>query len=453
MPLPVIAIFDIGKTNKKIFLFNEQYEVVFERSVQFPETKDEDGEACEDIEALSSWIRNSAEELFQLDKFEIKAINFSAYGASLVYIDSAGKVLTPLYNYLKKYPSALKAEFYNTHGGEEKICLETASPSLESLNSGLQLYRLKKEQPGTFSKLRYALHLPQYVSYLVTGKAFSDITSVGCHTTLWNFSREDYHDWVVRESLVHFLAPLISSTTGIHCQLNGHECTAGVGLHDSSASLIPYLVSFREPFVLISTGTWSISLNPFNHRPLKIEELKQDCLCNLSFEAKPVKTARLFAGFHHDQQVKRLNEHFSKPAGYYKKIQFNTVAAAKLKTVLPGSPPIEERNLSVFEDYETAYHQLMIELVARQKQSSQLVLNGTDAKRIFVDGGFAQNTVYMHLLADAFPQLEVFAASIPQASALGAALAIHQHWNLGNPHKNLIELKHYPAKRTSVQLE
>jgi len=27
----VIAIFDIGKTNKKIFLWNEDYQIVFER--------------------------------------------------------------------------------------------------------------------------------------------------------------------------------------------------------------------------------------------------------------------------------------------------------------------------------------------------------------------------------------------------------------------------------------
>ena len=38
--VPAIAIFDIGKTNKKIFLFNEEYEIVFEQSVQLEETLD-----------------------------------------------------------------------------------------------------------------------------------------------------------------------------------------------------------------------------------------------------------------------------------------------------------------------------------------------------------------------------------------------------------------------------
>jgi sugar (pentulose or hexulose) kinase len=448
--IPVIAIFDIGKTNKKVCLFNEQYELVHESSVQFQEIEDEDGEPCEDIEKLSNWVRDTIKELFQFDKFQVNAINFSAYGASLVYINEVGETLTPLYNYLKKYPATLRSRFYSTHGGEEKICLETASPALDSLNSGLQLYRLKYDQPEVFRRVRYALHLPQFISFLVTGKPFSDITSIGSHTALWNFRKQDYHEWVVKEELVQLMAPLVSSTTAIHSEWNGHEFFAGVGLHDSSASLIPYLVSFREPFVLISTGTWSISLNPFNQSPLTIDELRQDCLCNLSFEANPVKASRLFAGYEHDQQVRRLNTHFNKAPGFQKTISFNPVTAAQLKRTLPGSPSFVQRDLSVFDDYATAYHQLMIELVVRQQESTQLVLNNTTVKRIFVDGGFSQNAVYMPLLADIFSDYEVYAASIPHASALGAALAIHQHWNLANDPRDLVQLKHFPAARDIV---
>src|SRR6478752_7427103 len=98
MPIPVIAVFDIGKTNKKLCVFNEDYEIIFENAVQFDEIKDEDGEACEDIEKLSNWVTQAVTELFQSEKFNVRAINISAYGASLVYIDEEGKVLTPLYN-------------------------------------------------------------------------------------------------------------------------------------------------------------------------------------------------------------------------------------------------------------------------------------------------------------------------------------------------------------------
>ena len=97
----VIAIFDIGKTNKKLFLFNQQYEIVWEKSAQFDETTDEDGDPCEDVEKLSNWVKSSWQEVQNLPDFELKAVNFSGYGASFVSINSKVKPATPLYNYLK----------------------------------------------------------------------------------------------------------------------------------------------------------------------------------------------------------------------------------------------------------------------------------------------------------------------------------------------------------------
>src|ERR1700737_2202013 len=108
----VVAIFDVGKTNKKLFLFDEDYKNVLEESVQLDEAADEDGYACEDIHALTKWIKDSLTKLFTLKNFEIVAINFSAYGASFVHIDNKGNPVAPLYNYLKPYPDELKQKFY-----------------------------------------------------------------------------------------------------------------------------------------------------------------------------------------------------------------------------------------------------------------------------------------------------------------------------------------------------
>lgn len=189
-PISVIAIFDIGKTNKKLFLFDEGYRIVFERSARFEETSDEDGFPCEDVELLKHWLIDSLGEVSQLPQFDIKAVNFSAYGASLVYLDEQGNCIAPLYNYLKPYPEKLEQQFYNTYGGKENFSVQTASPALGSLNSGLQLYRLKHEKPGLFKRIKNALHLPQYLAYLLSGEKFSDLTSIGCHTALWDFTKK-----------------------------------------------------------------------------------------------------------------------------------------------------------------------------------------------------------------------------------------------------------------------
>jgi sugar (pentulose or hexulose) kinase len=437
MKTPTIAIFDIGKTNKKLFLFNENYEIVYEKSMQFDETTDEDGDPCEDVELLSKWVIDTFDEVLQNPDFDIKALNFSTYGASFVHLDSEGKVIAPLYNYLKPYSETLKKQFYDTYGGEQVFTRKTASPVLGNLNSGMVLYRLKYENPVLFDQIYYSLHLPQYISFLFTGQYFSDITSIGCHTNLWNFEENQYHEWVEKEGAK--LAPLtprggvferetyLNSMSEVP-PLGVRGLLVGFGLHDSSAALIPYLATFKgQKFVLISTGTWCITLNPFNHTPLTDEELLQDCLIYMQYTGDPVKASRLFAGYEHEQIIKQLSEQFQKPLDYYKTVKFNP------------------KYIEIFKDdeYESTYHQLILNLVNKQIVSTKLVLNDSTVTKLFVDGGFGKNEIYMNLLAKAFPEMEVYAASVAQATALGAALAIHEDWNMNETPQNLIDLKRY----------
>jgi sugar (pentulose or hexulose) kinase len=446
----VIAIFDIGKTNKKLFLFDENYQIVFDRTALFFETTDEDDFPCENLDSLKSSVYDSLHEVSRLKDFTIKAVNFSSYGASFVYLDDQLQPCAPLYNYLKEYPENLKQQFYDNYGGEEEFSFQTASPVLGSLNSGMQLYRIKYENPELFKKIKYALHLPQYLSFLVSSNLCSDITSIGCHTNLWDFHKNEYHDWVKQEGILEKLAPIFPSEKVVPASLPGCDYAVGIGLHDSSAALIPYLVNFHKPFILISTGTWCISINPFNQFPLTKEELENDCLCFLTYDAKPIKASRLFAGNEHEQQVKRISDHFHQNVTHYRTMEFNPEIIAKLREKDFGkfkdkinfkTSLFAKRNLADFSNDEEAYHQLMLDIVAQQYLSTQLVLQGTSVKRIFVDGGFSKNSIYMNLLAAAFPDMEVFAASIPQATAMGAALAIHHSWNEKRVPKEMIPLK------------
>ena len=448
---PVIAIIDVGKTNKKLFLFDQQYNIVYERSARFIETVDEDGDACENLESLRLSVFDSLRSALRKKEFSVKALNFSAYGASFVYLDEAGHELTPLYNYLKPFPKNLQEQFYNKYGGEATFSLCCASPILGSLNSGMQLYRLKYEKPEVFKAIKHALHLPQYLSYLVSCKAASEITSIGCHTNLWNFNRQDYHDWVYQEGIAEKLPPIVDSDETTLTSLAGKSFLVGPGLHDSSAALIPYLVSFREPFILLSTGTWCISLNPFNDSPLSEDELKQDCLCYLQYKGKPVKASRLFTGQEHEDQVQRIAAHFNQNVLFYRSVVFNPATARMLQRST-ASKPVEfaSRDLSLFSSVEEAYHQLIFDLVEKQIQSTNLVLKGTAARRIFVDGGFSRNPIFMNLLAQAYADKEIFAASMPQATALGAAIAIHKSWNKQPMSTELIEIKYYSGQLQEV---
>lgn len=451
--IPAIAILDVGKTNKKLFLFDEQYKIVYEQTHRFEEVKDEDGDPCEDLQSLTRWVRDAHSSLQALPDFLVKGLNFSAYGASFVHLNGQGEPFLPLYNYLKPYPPKLKQQFFETYGGEKKMARVTASPALGNLNSGLQLYRLKYEKellayPG------YSLHLPQYLSYLVSGQACSDLTSIGCHTMLWDFEQNSYHHWVEKEGVDRRLAPILPSDGVFGAASRWKTYPVGVGLHDSSSALIPYLSSFHQPFVLISSGTWCISLNPFNDSPLTDEELQQDCLQYKTYAGNLAKASRLFAGNDHEEEVKRLAEHFNKAGDYYTSVSYDPEKVRQLKlkleqesmgAALPGPSAFRQRDLHVFDSYEHAYHQLLMDIMRQQVISTGLVIKGTAVKRLFVDGGFGKNPIYMNLLALAFPEVEVYAASVAQATAMGAALAIHRHWNQQPLPADLIDLKFYAA--------
>ena len=441
--LPVIAIFDVGKTNKKLFLFDQNYNVRYERSARFTETVDEDGDPCENLESLRLSVFDSLRTVFAKKEFDIKAINFSTYGASFVYVDEEGNPLTPLYSYLKAYPEKLKQQFYNDYGGEETFSSTTASPVLGSLNSGMQLYRIKYEKPELFQKIKHALHLPQYLSYLISGQAWSDVTSIGCHTNLWDFTKNRYHEWVAKESIEPLLPPTTTYDKVMPAAFPGTSYLVGAGLHDSSAALIPYLINFSEPFVLISSGTWCITLNPFNNSPLTSEELAQDCLCYLQYKGLPVKASRLFAGQEHEDAVKRIAAYFNQSPFFYREIEFDPEVVSKFWQGGKQNADFAAKDLSQFQSCKEAYHQLMMDIITKQVASTNLVLKGSDIRRIFVDGGFSNNPLYMNLLASAYPQLEVYSASMSQATALGAALALHASWPQKPLPNDIIHLHYY----------
>jgi activator of 2-hydroxyglutaryl-CoA dehydratase len=186
-------------------------------------------------------------------------------------------------------------------------------------------------------------------------------------------------------------------------------------------------------------------------------ELHQDCLCYLKYKGQRVKASRLFAGNEHEQQTKCLAEHFNKPAEYYQTVKYDSSVSKKRQRnnashevndvhAMVQQSSFKERDLKKLQTYEQAYHQLMSDIMHQQVRSLKLVLQNNKVKKIFVDGGFSKNDVYMNLLADSFPKMEVYAARVSHASSLGAALIMHEHWNKNPLPDNLVELKKYSVR-------
>lgn len=430
--MKVTAVFDIGRTNKKYILFDESYRVLREIRDVLPETTDEDGFPCEDISLLTSWIQKHWEELKKEEEFELQAVNVSGYGASLVHLDGFDKPVTPLYSYLKPFPEAVATKFYGQYGDPMRIALQTGSPPMGFLNSGLQLYWIKQTQPEVYKQIKTTLHLPQYILFLLTGRKVSDFTSIGCHTALWSLEMMDYHEWVKTEAIHKKMANLLAASSFIY-RFNKNVIQSGFGLHDSSAALIPYRMAFKKPFVLLSTGTWCVNFNPFATHPLTSDQLERDCLHFMTPEGSGVKASRVFMGREHDYQVTRINEYFGLEPEAYRTFTFDPKELEKeaptfYPACMEGNGPFPEPQpstwqISAFATPESAYHHLLIGLTDIVATSLKLI-GVEDVPTLFIDGGFAKNAIFTQLMARHFPKHEVYTTLLPYAAALGAALHV-----------------------------
>lgn len=429
----VTAVFDIGKTNKKILLFNKDFKVISEEEQKFSLVTDEDGYECDDIELIEAWIREQVSRLALSEVYDLTAVNFTTYGATLVYLDENGNRLTPVYNYLKPIDEKIAEHLYRRYGGRDEFCRRTASPALEMLNSGIQILWLRSTHPDIFCRVRHILHFPQYLSYLLTGKIFSEHTSIGCHTALWDFDDMVYHKWTSDYGLK--LPDPVPVSTLTEISIEGKKIKIGIGIHDSSSSLAPYFGNERK-FILLSTGTWCINMNPFNTETLTAEQLDNDCLCYMSIERRPVKSSRLFLGHLHEQGAGKIAEHFFKPGDYFRNVKYDPVIVSSLKEKHEGKKIFfradtgdhEFRDfidMYEFASYEEAYHQLMAELCEMTAVAIRLVLPSDDSTTdMFITGGFSGNEIFRKGIVDSFPDKTVYTSKIANASALGAALVI-----------------------------
>jgi sugar (pentulose or hexulose) kinase len=432
----VIAVIDIGKTNKKIFLFDKDFNLVFQNLTQFEEIEDEDGFPCDNIEAIEAWILEQIKAVQDKGDYHIKAINFSTHGASLIYLDKEGNRIAPLYNYLKPLETSKFEDIYNTNCGVDEFSRKTASPSYGMLNTGLQMLWIKREKPELWSKVDAVLHYPQYLSYLFTKKITADFTSVGAHTATWDFDNMQYHKWLADENIA--LPEPCKGNEAVMADVNGEQIAIGTGLHDSSSSIIPILDNHKgDDFVLLSTGTWIIAMNPFSKETLTQTQLQNNCLCFMTPEKQQVKSSMQFLGRIHEVYMKALSDYFKVDINTHLELTLNESlckelldqdARVFLNEGIDDDFEAHTELLQKFLSYETAYYQLVFEISKKVIKGLDLIADkNSDISVVYISGGFNKNEVFMKFLKLLKNNIEIRISDCKNESALGAALLMKDY--------------------------
>ena len=177
-------------------------------------------------------------------------------------------------------------------------------------------------------------------------------------------------------------------------------------------------------------------MTPFNPEPLTAEHLQQDCLAYMSIQQKPVKSSRLFMGHIHDVNLERLNKHFKVDKDAFKKVELDRdlLLAMEEKTCgkriffekgIPEDYIDNTADLSQFGSFSEAYHRLMMDLTRLTIDSINLIIAEKDTtKDLYITGGFSKNPIFTDLIAGCFPDKNVYASEVANATSLGAALVM-----------------------------
>ena len=72
---------------------------------------------------------------------------------------------------------------------------------------------------------------------------------------------------------------------------------------------------------------------------------------------------------------------------------------------------------------------------------------------MYITRAFCDNDIFVKLLASRFPEIEIYSASMTEASALGADLLLHDCWNDNRPIQNLLKFKYYEPQKDIAILQ
>jgi len=291
---PLDVVLDVGKTRSKLIVLDAAGEIVadFDRANA---TVDGGGYAALDTEGIADWLAESLAALGPL-RPRLAHLITTAHGAAFASVDG-DRLAWPVPDY----------EFagFDDRTPEWPVqvstFVDTFSPDLpRGLNAATQFDWLERHRPDDFAR-GTLLPWAQYWGWWLTGVAASEVSSLGCHTHLWNPAQGRFSALARRRRWAERFAqprrawevlgpvrPALAQRLGLPMNLRVH-----VGVHDSNACLARHLRNHPR-MTLVTTGTWVVVMAP--GAPKQPLDASLDLLGNVSVRQELVPTGRFMGG-------------------------------------------------------------------------------------------------------------------------------------------------------------
>lgn len=424
-----IGVIDIGKTNAK-------YAVVDSLSWSEIAVCTLPNNVCAgppyphfDIERIWQFLLASMAELHR--EYPVGALSITAHGASGVLLDADGDLAMPVLDYEHDGPDSLSDQYTALRPAFS----QTGSPRLPvGLNLGAQFFWQMTAFPEAGRQVAHMLTYPQYWAFRLTGVMANEVTSLGCHTDLWNPWSGTFSDLVVSQGWSDLMAPVrkagevlgplrpdIAARVGMSA-----DTPVTCGIHDSNASLYPHLVNKQAPFSVVSSGTWTICM-AVGGKDIDPDPAR-DTLVNVNALGDPVPSSRFMGGREFDLLMQGRPLGCSKPdleAVVEKQIML-------LPAVENRSGPFPGRSAEWVggEPDRDGERFAAVSFYLAMMTATCLDLCGADGPTR-VEGPFAKNEIYLAMLAAATARPLNASGASATGTSVGAAMLASPHASAG----------------------
>ena len=449
---PVCAILDVGKSHTKLSLVDGNGEILENNVTATPSLADAPQYPALGVDGIFKWF---CAELREYSKScSINHLMPVTHGAAAALVDEEGELVMPVMDYEAAIPGEICNEYETLRPGFS----ETLSPALPmGLNLGRQLYWQSRLDPARFRRVHRILPYPQYWAYRFSGKPACEVTSLGCHSDLWQpesnrpstlcVSRgwssklpEPAPAWKVAGAVT----PELAGRTGL-----ARDCAVHVGVHDTNAALF-YLSGNHDshaggqPPAVLSTGTWFVAMAPGGTTG-KLDQ-QRDCLANIDVFGRPVPCARFMGG--REFEILCAGTQFSNYTARDVMQLLQAEVLALPAFVDAGGPfPGHTGEVAGLDAGLERLRPLLASLYLALVADVALDLIGARAE-VIIEGPACKNVMFCRALA-ALRDGQVFICREEMGATLGgAALAFLEHHRLPGPELDAVTALERDALRT-----
>ena len=412
-----LAVFDLGKTNAKLLGFGDRTgKLLFdERTAQRAMLAD--GLRVLEHQPLFDWLTATLARMSE--RYRLAGLMVSTHGCTFALV-SGGELAAPILDYEQSVPPEIDRQF----AAEAPPFAETCSPDLPGgLNVARHIYLREKLAPDMFRQADAILNYPQFWNWLLTGVKASEVSSIGCHSHLWNPREGIFSSLVERCGWRPKFPPFRRAGEIVgDTRVGGQSISVHNGVHDSNAALYYYRSLGYSDMTLISTGTWVIVFN--QACPLEALDSRRDMLASVTVDRSPIATARFMGGREYEA-IAAGSQAAASRASLQQVIDRGQFALPSFapggpfpsrKGVLNGPAPSGDEERAALA---TLYVALMMDVVLDQLRSTNPVV---------VDGGLARNRALLGILAALRPEQSIARNVAAEGTAMGAAaLALEAH--------------------------